>query len=148
MVKTEEQTESEVSLKLREYLELKGRHIEKLEKKKGEHGCDIIARHRKWRKSLFIEVKGSGKAALQMKHNGFYMLLGQILSRMDIGGNDPKKARTYALAIPADREKTFRNKIKTMAYGRKLLKLRVYLVHKDGSVVEKSYSKFLKELEK
>ncbi|MEI8091219.1 MAG: hypothetical protein WCG98_03030 [bacterium] len=50
---------------------------------------------------------------------------------MDIEGNNPKKARFYAIAIPADWENTFRNKIKKMTYGWKLLKLKVYLVSKE-----------------
>ncbi len=136
-------TESQVEKFLREYLIKKGWKIDMPEKKRGEHGCDIVASHPKWRKKYFIEVKGSGKAALQMKHSGFYMLLGQIVSRMDIGGNSQNKSRYYAIAVPAEWEKTFQNKIKEMRYAWKLLKLKVFLVDQTGDVVEKSYSKFL-----
>jgi hypothetical protein len=78
-----------------------------------------------------------------MKHSGFYMLLGQIVSRMDIGGNSQNKSRYYAIAVPAEWEKTFKNKIKEMRYAWKLLKLKVFLVDRSGNVLEKSYSKFL-----
>ena len=145
MTKDVELTESQVESILRNYLIWKWWSIEKEVKQRGEHGCDIVAWHNKWRKRLFVEVKWSGKAALQMKHSGFYMLLWQIVSRMDIEGNNSKKARFYALAVPAQREQTFKNKIQAMAYGWKLLKLKVYLVYKDWSVVEKSYSSFLKK---
>ncbi|MFA4834110.1 MAG: hypothetical protein WC619_04685 [Patescibacteria group bacterium] len=144
MIKIEELTESKVENNLRKYLLKRGWSIEKPEKKKGEHGCDVVAWHDKWRKRLFVEAKGSGKAALQMKHNGFYMLFGQILSRMGIEGNNPKKGRIYAIAIPANWENTFKNKIKKMIYGWKLLKLKVFLVS-EKEVKEKSYSYFLKK---
>ncbi len=135
--------ESQVEKYLREYLVEKGWKIDKPEKKRGEHGCDIVASHPKWRKKYFIEVKGSGKAALQMKHSGFYMLIGQIVSRMGIEGNGQNKSRYYAIAVPAEWEKTFKNKIKEMRYAWKLLKLKVFLVDSVGNVIEKSYSKFL-----
>ncbi|MBP6908592.1 MAG: hypothetical protein KBB75_02115 [Candidatus Pacebacteria bacterium] len=118
---------------------VKNRHTKDL----GEHGCDIIAFHPKWRKYYYIECKGDGKAKNQTVHNSFYTLFGQILSRMDIEGNNPKKARYYALAIPASWEKTFKNKIKKMPFGWKLLKLEVFLVSKT-KVEKKSYSYFLK----
>ena len=136
--------ESQVENKLRKYLKNKGWTIRKPEKKKGEHGCDIIAWHNKWRKRLFIEVKGGGKKEVQMKHNGFYTLLGQIISRMDIEGNGIKKARIYAIAIPAEWENTFKNKIVKMKYGWKILKLKIFLVTSAGSVKERSYAYFLK----
>ena len=93
---------------------------------------------------MFIEVKGGGKKEVQMKHNGFYTLLGQIISRMDIEGNGIKKARIYAIAIPAEWENTFKNKIVKMKYGWKILKLKIFLVTSAGSVKERSYAYFLK----
>ena len=136
-------TELSIEEAVRDYLLAKKWEIEKPLKQRGEHGCDIIASHSKWRKKYFIEVKGSGKAAIQMKHNGFYMLIGQIVSRMDIGGNNPNKSRFYAIAIPAEWEQTFKNKIQKMKYGWRLLKLKVFLVDDNSRVIEKSYTKFL-----
>lgn len=63
---------------------------------------------------------------------------------MDIEGNHPKKGRIYAIAIPAKWEKTFKNKIKNMSFGWKLLKLKVFLVE-ENRVKEKPYSYFLKK---
>ena len=77
-------------------------------------------------------------------HNDFYMLLGQIVSRMDKPGNDPKRARIYAIAVPESYERVFRNKIRDMAAGWRLLKLRVFVVGKKGAVEEKPWSRFAK----
>lgn len=129
---------------LRKHLDSKGWSLTNLPRTVGEHGCDITAWHKKWRRVLLIEVKGGGKAEVQMKHNGFYTLVGQIVARMDIGGNDPKRGRIYAIAIPANWEQTFKNKIKKMEYGWKLLKLKVFLVSEE-KVEEKSYTYFLKK---
>lgn len=132
---------------VRGYLEGRGYVIKNKDKKNNEHGCDIITEnHQKWRKNYYIEVKGEGteKSKEPVKHNAFWTLFGQILCRMDIGGNDPKKGRIYAIAIPANWENTFKSKIKKMAYGWKQLKLKVFLVS-EKEVKEKGYNYFLKK---
>jgi hypothetical protein len=138
--------ESEIEKLLRTHLETRGWKLTNLPKSVGLHGCDITAWHPKWRKILLVEVKGEGvgKNEHPTKHNGFNTILGQILSRMDIEGNNPKRGRIYAIAIPTSWEKTFKNKIKLMEYGWKLLKLKVFLVD-EKSVSEKTYSYFLKK---
>lgn len=137
--------ESRVELYIREYLINKGWVIKKEQKKKGEHGVDIYASHPKWRKTMYIEVKGgSGKHKYQEMHGAFYTLLGQCLWRMDKEGNNPNKARIYAIGIPYGWIDVFRNKIRKMKYGWNLLKLKTFLVRKDGSVLEKPHSFFMK----
>lgn len=133
--------EQTVERYIRKYLENKGWKIRKAPKRVGEHGVDIHAWHPKWRKLLYVEVKGgSGKHKHQEIHSAFYNVLGQIISRMDKGGNNPKKARIYAIGIPYPWLRVFRNKIKKMKYGWRLLKLRVFLVKANGEVVEKPHS--------
>jgi len=139
--------EKEIVDIVRACLRARGYVIKNNNKTNSEHGCDIITKsHKKWRKNYYIEAKGEGteKRKEQVKHNAFWTLFGQILSRMDVEGNDPKRGRIYAIAIPANWENTFKNKIRKMAFGWKLLKLRVFLVDKNG-VNEKSYSYFLKK---
>ncbi len=132
---------------VRDYLENKGYIIKNKAKKNNEHGCDIVTKnHKKWGKNYYIEAKGEGRARTQTKYNAFWTLFGQILERMDIEGNDPKKGRIYAIAIPVSWEETFKRKIKKMTYGWKLLKLKVFLVSERGKdkVKEKGYRYFLK----
>lgn len=137
--------ENKVEFYIREYLLQRGWVIKKGLKSKGEHGVDIKAFHKRWRKILLIEVKGgSGKHKHQELHNAFYTLLGQCVSRMDKEGNTAKRGRIYAFGIPQEWGRTFKSKIHKMPYGWKLLKLRGFLVSKDGGVVERSYSYFLK----
>jgi|GEM_PF-1507104 len=139
--------EKEIVDIVRDYLVCKGYVIKNSNKTNSEHGCDIITEsHAKWRKNYYIEVKGEGgteKSKHAIKNNAFWVLFGQILSRMDIEGNSPKKGRIYAIAIPAIWEKTFKNKIKKMECGWRLLKLKIFLVDRER-VEEKSYSYFLK----
>jgi hypothetical protein len=135
--------ESQVENILRGYLISKGWRLTNLPKGVGEGGIDIKAYHPTNRKVLLVEVKGDGKAKHQTLHNGFYTILGQILFRMDKQGNDQKKARTYALAIPKTWENAFSKKIKQMPYGWSLLRLKVFLVSAN-SVEEKNYKYFLK----
>ncbi len=131
---------------IRVYLLNKGWKIRKAQKKKGEHGVDIEAWHPTWRKGLFIETKGgSGKYIHQEKHNAFYNILGQCLSRMDIEGNNPNRARIYAFGIPYDWAEVFKKKINKMNYGWNLLKLRGFLVKENGEVLEKRHTFFLKK---
>jgi len=138
--------EAQVEACLREYLNGKGWRINGKMKTQGEHGVDIRASHPRWRKLLFIEVKGgSGKHKNQECHNAFYNVLGQCISRMDKEGNSLNRARIYAIGIPAAWEKAFSSKIKKMKYGWKLLKLRAFLVEDTGKVLEKPYSYFLKK---
>jgi hypothetical protein len=144
MIKQKNLSETKIQNILEEYLKEKGWKITN-EDGIHRHGCDITAWHSVKRKNLFIEIKGGGAHEVQMKHNGFWTLLGQILSRMDIEGNNLKKGRIYAIAIPQEWEKTFTDKIRKMSFGWKLLKLRVFLVDSNFVVTEKSYSKFLKK---
>lgn len=129
---------------LREYLKKDGWNLTNLPKTIGQHGCDITAWHPKRRKVLLVEAKGDGnvKNKHQTIHNSFYTLIGQILSRMDKEGNSIKKARIYAIAIPAQWEKVYQKKIKQMPYGWRLLKLRTFLVSED-KVENKNYKYFL-----
>lgn len=137
--------EQTVEKHIRKHLIDKDWKIRKAAKRVGEHGVDIHAWHPKWRRLLFIEVKGgSGKHKHQELHSAFYNVLGQIISRMDIQGNHPKKGRIYAIGIPHKWLRVFKNKIKKMKYGWRLLKLKIFLVETNGEVVEKPYSFMLK----
>lgn len=95
---------------------------------------------------MIIECKGEtrGSSQNQVKHSAFPNLLGQIVSRMNREGNNPKKARIYAIGIPEKWVNTFKNKIIEMRYAWKVLKLKAFLVKKNGEVDEKPYSWFLK----
>lgn len=104
---------------VRGYLKARGWN---LDPSKGKHlpDPDITGFHPRWRKRIIIEAKGEGKSLAskhQVKHNAFPSLLGEILSRMDIKGNDPKKARIYALAFPEKWANTFKSKIKEMKWA-------------------------------
>lgn len=95
---------------------------------------------------MFIEVKGgAGKYEIQIMHDAFNNVLGQIISRMDREGNHPKKARIYAIGIPYDWLGVFKKKIQKMKYGWRLLKLRVFVVAESGEVIEKPYSHMLRK---
>jgi len=137
--------EKQVNKFIEEYLKQKGWNISKIARNSGEHGIDIIAFHPKRRKRYLIEVKGeSNTHQAQNMHNAFWTVLGQILTRMDIEGNSSNKARYYAIGIPKNWERVFKNKILKMKYGWGLLKLKVFLVDSNGKVEEKPYSYFLK----
>lgn len=137
--------ESKVEKHVRLFLLNKGWTTRTKEKSPGEHGVDIKMFHPRYRKTLWIEVKGgSGKNPTQEKHNAFYTVLGQILSRMDREGNRPNKARIYAIAIPSSWVETFKKKIKKMRYVWKLLRLPVYEVQPNGKVIKRAYSFFLR----
>lgn len=139
-------SEQEVEKSVRAYLEGKGWTLTNDPRLVGQHDWDIRAWHPKWRKVMLVEAKGDGNGAHkhQTIHNAFYTMLGQILARMDIKGNNVNCARTYALAIPAEWEKTYKAKINSMAFGWSLLKLNVFLVHENGDVEKKTYSYFTK----
>lgn len=139
--------ESQVEKSVRVYLQSKGWNIELDGKKKGEHGCDIVAFHTKWRKRIFIEAKGDGsneKYLNQHRHNNFPVIIGQIISRMDKEGNRPNKARIYGIAVPKTWETMIANKAKEMKFSWKWMRLKVFLVSEDGDIEELSHSKFLK----
>ena len=139
-------TESKVENFIRDYLIKKGWKITNVPKTDGMHGVDIEASHPTWKKKYFIETKGESKShPTQVVHNSFWSILGQILTRMDIGGNQKNKSRFYGIGIPKSWEKIFKYKIKNMKFGWQLLKLRVFLVDSDGGVEEKPYSYFLKK---
>lgn len=131
------------------YLQKKGYQVYQ-DKKGYEHGIDIKTHyHKKLRKQYLIEAKGDAgikpTTAVIVKHNAFYYMLGQILSRMDKQGNNTNKGRIYAIAIPAHWQKTFTKKIKNMTYAWKLLKLKTFLVEKNGIVTEQPHTYFLKK---
>ena len=139
--------EFQVEKHVRDYLIEKWWSTTNLPKTVWEHWVDITARHPKWRKIYLIEVKWnawSEKSKHAIKHNAFYNLLWQILSRMDKQWNHPNRARYYAIWIPKDWEDTFKNKIFKMKYGWKLLRLKVFLVDNEWNVEEKPHSYFLK----
>ncbi|MCX6721814.1 MAG: hypothetical protein NTY04_01290 [Candidatus Staskawiczbacteria bacterium] len=139
--------EKEIVDIVKKYLKDRGYVIKNPEKTVNDHGCDIITEtHKKWRKNYYIEAKGEGigKNEHPTKNNAFWTLFGQTLSRMDIKGNDPKKGRIYAIAIPAKWEELYKNKISKMVYGWRLLKLKVFLVDDSQNVKEVSYGYFLK----
>jgi len=134
-----------VQKSVRKYLLNNGWKLTNLPKSVGEHGKDITAWHSKKRKVLIIEAKGEVKSSKdQQKHNAFINVLGEILFRMDKEGNSPKRARIYAIAIPVTWENTYKKKIVKMEYGWHLLKLKVFLVEKDGSVRLTNYRYWLK----
>ena len=137
--------EQTVEKHIRKYLLDKNWKIKKAPKRIGEHGVDIHAWHPKWRRLLYIETKGGGgEYEAQKIHDSFNNVLGQIISRMDIQGNHPKKGRIYAIGIPYKWLRVFKNKMKKMKYGWRLLKLRIFLVKTNGEVIEKPYSLMLK----
>src|SRR3989344_1984168 len=95
-------TESNVVNAVENYLEKKGYKI-KVKKGISSHGADIKTDyHPIYRKQFIIEAKGEAgqkkSSSHPIKHNAFYYMLGQILSRMDSEGNRPNKGRIYALA--------------------------------------------------
>ena len=138
-------TESKVEKHIRNYLIKRGWKITNAPRTAGTHGPDITAWRPRWNKRYIIEAKGkSTRHSNQTVHNAFWAVLGQILTRMDIGGNHPNKARFYGIGIPKSWEKAFRNKIHKMKFGWALLKLKVFLVDDEGNVQEKPYSYFLK----
>jgi len=136
--------EQQVEKYTRDYLTSDNWKLTNLPRSIGQHGCDITAWHPKRRKILYIEAKGDGnqKNKNQTIHNSFYTLLGQILSRMDKEGNNPKKARIYAITIPHYWGEIYKRKIRQMPYGWKLLKLKVFLVN-ESKVELKNYKYFL-----
>ena len=136
--------ETQVEKYTREYLIKDRWKLTNLPRTIGQHGCDITAWHPIKRKVLLIEAKGSGnkKNKHQTIHNSFYTLLGQTLSRMDKEGNNNKRARIYAIAIPSNWEIVYKKKIKQMPYGWSMLKLKVFLVSKN-KVELKNYKYFL-----
>ena len=130
---------------VRKHLKEKGWTMTNDQRLVGQHDWDIRAWHPKWRKIMLVEAKGDGKSENhknQTKNNAFYMMLGQVLARMDKKGNNSNCARIYALAIPAHWEKTFLNKAKQMEFGWNLLKPNVFLVDKKG-VIKKTYKQFV-----
>jgi hypothetical protein len=137
--------EEEVEKRVREYLEIKGWTLTNDPRLVGQHDWDIRAWHPKWRKVMLIEAKGDGngeKYKAQKMHGGFYTMLGQVMARMDIKGNNNNCARTYAIAIPSHWEKMLKGKVKNMNFGWNLLKLDVFLVDEKG-VTKKTYRSFL-----
>lgn len=118
-------------------------------KKTGMHGADIITDyHKVYRRKYIVEAKGEAgikkSTGCPIKHNAFYYMLGQILSRMDKQGNRTNRGRIYSIAIPKKWTETFKKKIKEMPFAWKLLNLKVFLVNLDGDVEEKPSAYFLK----
>jgi len=99
--------EVDVEKNTRDYLLNAGWKLTNLPKLIGIHGCDITAWNPRHRKVYYIEVKGDLKHRNQSIHNAFNEVIGQIISRMDIEGNQVNKARYYAIAIPSTWEEVF-----------------------------------------
>jgi len=137
--------ESGLEKKLRNYLANKNWIETNNLRLVGQHDWDIKAFHKKWRKVLLIECKGDSdsKYNTQKIHNSFWISIGQVMARMDKQGNDPKKARIYAIGIPKTWESIFANKAKKMKYAWNFLKLRIFLVDNKG-VEEKTYKQFVR----
>ena len=133
-----------VEKRVRQFLSEKGWMVDMKPKSRGQHGCDIIAKHPVRKREILIEVKGDNKHKTPAIHNAFNALLGQIISRMDKNGNDKNKYRIYAIAFPVQWKSIFKKKIQRMNFGWNLLKLRVFLVTRN-EVLEKNYKYFLKE---
>jgi hypothetical protein len=132
---------------VRKYLGDRGWKLKPPKKSKHHGGPDIDAFHPSWRKRIIIEAKGEGKSTrseLQVKHNAFPNMLGQIISRMNIEGNAPNRAKIYAVAFPQKWTKTFQHKVKEMEWAWKSLRLKVFLVYSNGDVDEVPYSRFLR----
>ncbi len=148
MLKNKSITENFVEKAIRNYLsEEKGWELTNLPKGPGEHGIDIKAFHKKWRKFYRIECKGDNQVISSPKiHNSFNNVLGQILSRMDKEGKNTNNNRAiiYAIGIPKHWEGIFKNKITKMKFGWKLLKLKTFLVEDDLTAKEVGYTYFLK----
>ena len=111
------------------YLQSKGWSIEIEGKNSGEHGCDIVAFHPKWRKRIFVEVKSENpesKYLIQEKHNKFPLIIGQIISRMDTEGNRPNRARIYGIAVPKSWEQMIRYKVTGMRFSWRWMRLKVF----------------------
>ncbi len=139
-------SEPQIEKHIRDHLVKKGWTMRNLPRTVGAHGADIRAWHPKWRKVYIIEIKGgSASHPHQAAHNSFWTILGQIMTRMDKEGNQPGKARRYAIGIPKTWEKAFRNKICKMQFAWSLLKLRVFLVDDQGCVEDKPYTYLLKK---
>jgi len=138
-------SEKQVEKHIRKYLVGRGWRTTNLPRTVGSHGADITAWHPTWRRILILETKGDSKShPHQAAHNGFWSVLGQILTRMDKEGNHPKKGRIYAIGIPKRFETVFRKKIGKMEYGWRLLRLRVFLVDARGNVEDRPHSHFLR----
>jgi len=138
-------TERQVEKHIRKYLVARGWKTTNLPRSAGAHGGDIRAWHPTWRRILILEAKGDSKShPHQAAHNGFWSVVGQILTRMDKEGNRPNRGRIYAIGIPKRFETVFRNKIGKMQFGWKLLRLKVFLVDGRGKVTEKPHSHFLR----
>lgn len=141
-------TEHKVEKAIRNYLSGKGWELTNLPKGPGEHGIDIKAIHKKWRKLYKIECKGDSKDKINQQkiHDSFNRILGQILSRMDKEGKNTNnnKAIIYAIGIPKHWENIFKNKISKMKFGWKLLKLKIFFVENEIDVTEVGYTYFLK----
>lgn len=138
--------ETQVDKYLRKYLSQKGWILTNDLRGIGHHDWDIKAFNTKWRKILLVESKGdsASKNNIQKIHSSFWTSIGQVMARMDIQGNDQKKARIYAIAIPASWEDVFKRKAKKMEYGWNFLKLKIFLVSNKGDISEKTYKQFIK----
>jgi hypothetical protein len=144
--------EEHVEKYVRKHLEDDGWEVEGELKKKGEHGPDIKAtKKRKGYKSyqhLIIETKGEVKNVAN-RYYGLFTLFGQIVSRMK--KLEPKKYRAspyyriYGIALPEKQySSVLRKRAKEMEDAWRWLRLKIFLVKRNGKVVEKSWEDFLK----
>jgi len=122
-------------------------------KKKGEHGADIEAKkpRRGYPRSyqhLVIEVRGEIENVAN-RYYGLYTLFGQIISRMK--KVEPRRYRVspyfwmYGIALPKEQYfSVLRKRAKEMEAIWRWMRLKIYLVRKDGNVEERNWKDFLK----
>lgn len=93
-----------------------------------DHGVDIKCRNHKYSRYFLIETKGQGKTK-QMDENYFVYSLGQIITRMNCGGNT---RNYYALGLP---DSVAKKAIKRIPWqvAKKLL-LYIFSVNEKGKV--------------
>lgn len=119
---------------VRKYLEAQGWNLNPPKESKHHHGPDIIGFHSGLKKDIIVEAGGESPGyEHQSKHNEIYRLLGQIVFKMDM---EPGLTKIYALAFPEKWAYTFAGKKREMDWAWKTLRLKVFLIHKDGRVEE------------
>ena len=104
-----------------------------------DKGVDIKAKHQKYSRYFLIEAKGEGKIR-QTDEVAFVYSLGQIITRMQ---TDKSTRYYYGLALPESSAKIALRRL-SWQVAKKLL-LYVFIVNKNGNVVQHSW-KDLKKL--
>lgn len=125
------------------YLARKGWDRGLREKETAEHGVDIKVRHNKYSRYFFVETKGesSSKFAKSVREVAFVYSLGQIVTRMKVGG-----ARYYyGVGLPELVAKIAVRRIPWQV-AKKLL-LNIFSVSNSGKVKQYSWQE-IKKLQK